>query len=51
MGLDEDSSKREKEGLQDCSETCDDVWFGDCGTNRKTGGGAGGDSMKVPGRR
>lgn len=38
-----DSCKSEREGFQDGSETCCDVWFGDGGADRKTGGRAGGE--------
>lgn len=31
-------SKTERECLQDGSKNCCDVWFGDVGTDEKTGG-------------
>lgn len=34
------SSKSEREGLQDGSETCDDIWFGDSDTDKRIGGRA-----------
>lgn len=37
----EERNKRERAGLQDGIETCYDAWFGDGGTDKKTGGGAG----------
>lgn len=33
-----DRRKNEREDLQEGSMTCYDVCFGDCGTNKKTGG-------------
>lgn len=37
----EERNKSERAGLQDGIETCYDAWFGDGGTDKKTGGGAG----------
>lgn len=39
--LQQDSSKSQRKGLQDDCETCCDVWFGNCGPDKKTGGGGG----------
>lgn len=41
-----DSKKSESEGLKDGRETCHDVWFGDGGTNKKTGDTTGGWSLQ-----
>lgn len=39
---DQDSSRSERKGLQDDSEICFSGWFGVDGTDKKTGGVAGG---------
>lgn len=51
-GEEESAGESERESSQDSSETCCRVWFGDSGTNRKTGGRAGGsrtEDVKVSG--
>lgn len=42
-----DSSKSERRGLEDGSESCCDVRPGDGGTNKRTGGRAGSDSVEL----
>ena len=37
-----------EEGFQDGGETCRVVWFGDAGTDQKTGGRAGRGGVKDP---
>lgn len=34
----ESQSKSERKGLQDGCKTCSDVWYGDSGSDKKTGG-------------